>query len=272
MATEIWAGPLGELRTASAAAGGTVLSTTPVLIQLLPGTRRLFIEGRNYSTAVVAQLAFNPYLIVLKTTDALATVTDYSEAAQDASTGTVLTLSSLDTLANGDYLLIGSHLPFRGVSIDAQAVNSNASALTVKYRKTDDTWADISATDNTAIGEPPAASMAQDGTVTWTVPTDWKKASLTDIGSPAPGAGVVQRSEPLYWTRWEWSAALDSSVTLNSLLALNRSTAYGELVTGRVMELAVHRGVRGIGCIEARTDAGTANLIVNAATAPGNSF
>jgi hypothetical protein len=222
------------------------------------------IEGRNYSTAVVAQIALVPYLSVMKTADNLATITDYSANAQDGSASTDITLSSLDTIANLDYLMVGSHLPFRGVAIDVDAANGTASVLTVKYRKSDNSWADISKTDGTASG---GATFAVDGNVTWTMPTDWIPCKLTDTG--AIGTAVPNSGSMLYWTRWEVSVALDSSTTLNSMMALSRSTAYYELPTGRLIEQEILQGPNGWAGIEARTDAGTLNLIVNAAANQG---
>ena len=71
---------------------------------------------------------------------------------------------------------------------------------------------------------------------------------------------------PLYWTRLSVSAALDSSTTLNSILSLPRSTSYAELVSGMAQEMTLQKGLGGVAAIEALTDAGTANLIVNAYT------
>jgi hypothetical protein len=232
------------------------------------GVHHLFICTRNFTTAVVAQLAINPYLTVLLTTDDGATVTDGSGALQDASTATSLTLSSMSTAANADYLYVGSHIPFRGVNVDVGNTNGTASVLTVKYWKTDSTWATITATDGTASA---GATLAQDGNVTWTVPTDWFKARLVDTTSPRP-ANVVGSTAPLYWTRWEVSVALDSSVTVLAMNAMNRSTAYFELVSEQVLEQRVSKGPGGMGCIEAKTDAGTANLIVNVAAGSGSQF
>lgn len=259
MPTPTLSGPLGELRSVHTTAGGNASSTTAAVIPLPRSARHVFIEGRNYSTAVVLQVALNPWLTVLKTVDNLATVTDYSIHAQDNSTTTDIDLSSLDTLANGDYLMVGSHIPFRGVVIDVDAANSNTSALTVKYRKSNNTWGDISATDGTVST---GVSLAQDGIVTWTVPTDWVTADLLTLGA---GGQVANAATALYWTRWEWSAALDGSTTLNSMLSLCRSSQCFELVSGRVLETEVSVGPGGVSCVEHRTDAGTANILVNCA-------
>lgn len=265
MATETWAGPLGEMRAASTASGGTALSTTALVVPLPAGTAHVSVEGRNYSTAVVARIALVPWLTVLKTLDLLATATDYSDAAQDANTGTDVVLSSLGTFASGDALYLGSHIPFRGVYADVDAANANASVLSGDYWD-GDSWAALTVTDGTAST---GVTFAVDGAITWTMPSDWAPTDLSSSVATT-GAAVPQRGAKLYWVRLKVSAALDSSTTLNSLLALARSTAYAELVSGRVLEFATTRGHGGVAGIEALTDAGTANLIVNVAARAGS--
>lgn len=268
MATFVLDGPLGEGGSAVASTG-VALSTTPVFVQLPDGTQHVTLEGRLYSTAVVSVVKLNPYLAVIKTQDSGVTATDYSQNAQDNSTATSVTLSSQGTAAQGDFLYVGAHLPFRGVSIDVDAGNGNASVLTVKYRKSDNTWADTSATDGTIST---GFSMAVDGTVAWTVPTDWIPCKLAV--ADAVGAAFPYRSDELYWTRWEFSAALDSSTTLDSMLAMSRNkAAVGvQLTSGRVLAFQVAKGVGGLGCIEATTDAGTAALLVNCFASVGKGF
>lgn len=263
MATETIAGPFGEVRAASTAGGGTALTSTAARIVLPLGTKHIDLVPRNFSTAVVVQWLKNPWLTIFKTTDALvaeSNLTDYSVEAQDGSTATSVTLSSLGTAAQGDYLYVGSHLPFAGVEIDVDAANGTASVLTVNYRKDDDTWATTSASDGTASG---GASMAQDGSVTWTVPTDWKSARLFDTGDTKLNLGIAK--EEMFWTRWQFSAALDSSTTLDSMIAINRSTTYHEIPSGMAWAEAVTVGPGGISSIQVKTDAGTASLIVDCA-------
>ena len=266
MAQEVFAALLGEIRAASAAGGGTALSTTVAVVGFPEGTRYVSITPRNFVTAVVAQLSFCPYLYVMKTTDALvaaANLTDYTSAAQDADAATDVTLSDLSTAANSDYVYIGSKVLFRGVHIDVDGANGNASVLTVKYRKDDDTWADISATDNTASG---GATLGVDGTVVWTVPTDWKKTSLLAAGDATSAIGPHVGEGDLYWTRWEVSAALDAAVTLNHILGLAQTTARAEFLAGQNLESVLEMGAGGWSGVEAVVDGGTGNLIVNVAT------
>ncbi len=269
MATEILSGPLGEVRAASTAGGGTALTSSAQRIVLPRGTKQITLIPRNFSTAVVVKFNKNPFLTIIKTSDLLATqanMTDYSDNAQDGSTSTKVTLSSLGTSATS-FIYVGAATPFGGVEIDVAATNSNASVLTVKYRKSDDTWADISATDGTASA---GATMAQDANVTWTVPTDWKSAKLFETGDSPLHLGVTM--EEMFWTRWEVSIALDSTTDQNSWIAINRSTTYAEIPLGLGWTEAVSVGPGGIFSITALTDAGTANLIVNCATRSAGRF
>lgn len=258
-------GTLGDLRGGTST--GVALSTTAAYISIPRATKYLSLTPRNFTTAVVARLGLCPWLSVLKTQDAGVSITDYSDNAQDNSVATDVTLSSQGTAANGDFLYVGSHIPFRGVYIDVDAANGNASVLTVKYRKSDNTWADISAADgSTSAG----ASIAVDGAVTWTVPTDWIPCQLPQIGDLASSLGGS--GHKFYWTRWEFSAALDASTTLNSMTALPQSTSYAELPSGQQLQTSIQFGPWGFAAIEALTDAGTANLIAVFGTGSGRAF
>ena len=263
MTTETVAGPMGEVRAASTAGGGTALTTTAVRIVLPIGTRWLSLTPRNFTTAVVAKFNFNPWLTVLKTSDGLKTVaalTDYSTNAQDGSTSTDVDLSSLNVGGAGGYLYVGASAPFGGAAIDIDAANGTASIILVEYWN-GSAWADITATDGTASG---GAAMAIDGSVTWTVPTAWAPVALQGTVTTPAQSDLLATN--LFWTRWSFTVALDSTTTLNSLIAINRSTAYAELVSGQAFEESVSVGTGGISGVTALTDAGTANLIVNVAT------
>ncbi len=268
MATEVLAGALGERRAISTAAGGTALTTTATYIQIPKGAYHLFMTPRNFATAVVAKIVLNPWLVVLKTTDNMVTApTDYSEYAQDADTSTLVDVSSLSTLVNGDYLLIGSHLPFRGVYVTVVGTNGAGTATTSVYYNASGTWTDTSATDGTNS----TMTFAQSGLVYWTVPTAWTAARLKDLYPTTPDSDYTNLN--YYWTRWSVSAALaDTSVTFSSMVAANRSTAYAEYVSGQTTEERINRGLGGVGCIEALTDAGTANLIADVSTVRDGRF
>lgn len=264
-AVDIHSGPIGEVRLASASKGAA-LTTTATFTSFPTGTNYLTLQPRNAATAVVVRYALNPYLVIIKTTDSLAAVANLtvaSETLQDNDTATELSISQLDTIANGDALYIGAHTPFRGAGvIMGSTTNDTASVLTVKYRKSDDTWADISATDGTDVG---GDTLKQTGEVTWTLPTDWIARSLVDIGDTSLTAPAELRESALFWTRWEVSVQIDADVTVTGMQSMNRSTSYGEFLVNTGKEFRIYKGIGGIGCIEHLTDAGTANLLVEAA-------
>ena len=277
MATEIIAAPLGELRASSATGGGTALTTSATTIPLLPGTKFLQLIPRKYAGGCeVIKVATCPYLLVLKTANALASApTDYSSEAQDLDASTLVTLSSMGAADsdNTHALYVGATLPFRGVKVDVTATNSTASVLTVKYWN-GSAWADISDTDGTITGGD--TTFGQDGNVTWTVPAigTWVADSLVDIGDASSAVGPYVGQEGIYWTRWEVSAQLDASVTIPAFHALSReSTQYWEMISEIPIEMSMTNHLGGIGAVEALTDAGTASLIVNcSAKSPTSRF
>lgn len=263
MAFETIAGPIREVRAISTAAGGTALTTASTILQFPPGTVAVQVVGRNFaSSAAAVQVALCPWLSLFKTTDSLAAaanLTDYSDDAQDNSVGTDVVLSSLASTAA---VWVGSALPFRGLAVDVDSTNANVSTLSGVYWN-GTTMGDISVTDGTASG---GRTLNVDGSVTWTVPTDWVPATLAEIGSAA--VGIRRRNDALYWVKLTVSAALDSSTTLNSVLALPRSTAYAELTAvAPELSVQVRRGDGGVSGVELKVDTGTGNAVVNVAAA-----
>lgn len=259
-----------EVRTApggtpgAVTAGGQALTTSAAFLQLYPGTKQVDLIPRNYSTAVVVKYAFNPYLVVLKATDRLVTaskIVDYSEVAQDGSVSTSVDISELAALSGGGALYVGAHQPFRGVDVDVDGTNSAGTATLVAAYSSLDGFKSLTVTDGTES----TRTFAQDGTITWTIPTDWKMRTLAQLEDNV--ANHKYKDVPMYWVRFSPSAAItDTSVTLDHLLAMNRSTVYGAMPSGvALLGHEVHRAFGGVGCIEALTDAGTANLIVNCA-------
>lgn len=264
MATETIPGPFGEVRAASTAGGGTALTATAARIMLPPGTKHIDLVPRNMAGAAVVQWLPCPWLTIFKTTDSLATEpTNYSYQAQDNSTTlSGVVLSSIGTAAQGDYLYVGAPVQFNGVAVDVDAANSNASVLTVNYWA-DGSWEDTSASDGTDSG---GVSMAVDGEVTWSVASGgWTTTTLLASGDTTAHFGLA--TQDLFWTRWQWSAALDASTTADSMIAIPRSTVYSEIPAGLMFSEAVTVGPtkEGISAIQAKTDAGTANLIVDCA-------
>lgn len=259
MATQIAPAVYGEVRQAGASKGVS-LSTTAAHTILPGGTEKVQLIARNFSTAVVARYLLNPWLTVLKVPAAtLGTAyTDYSLEAQDGSTATKIDLSALGADPS-DALVIGCHVPFGGIQIDVDGANSNVVELDPNYFNGTQT-SGLTETDGTASG---GATLAQDGALTWTIPTDWTAVSLNAWGEVGRLKNLGIAETPLYWVVIYTGGELDAAVTLNSITAINRSTDYAELIADTPVELGVHVGPGGVSSLTAVTDAGTANLIVN---------
>lgn len=276
--SDSFAGALNEARAASTAGGGTSLTTTAAIVGLPNGTSHVAIVARNFAAnATVVKVALNPYLHILKTTDSLANVTSYSKVGQQNPASTGVVFGALNTLANGNAMFVGSFTPFRGMAVTMSAsVNAAASTLLAEYWN-GSAWVSLNATDGTANG---GATFAQTGNITWTVPTAWATTLLPSVKNPVVSPVTALNAEqyiqgsksvmlPLYWTRLTVSATLTAGTTANTIFSLNRSTAYAEMVADSLLQFRTPvKGVdlNAIGCIEALTDAGTANLIVNCYT------
>ena len=290
-------GPVGEIRAATTAGTGTALTTTAGFILIPDGTFWIRMQARNWTTtALAARVALNPYLSIIKTTDTFATpanVSDGSVNLQDDQTSTTFNLA-LNTLAAGTAVYIGSATPIRGLNIimDGANVNAVASVSTIKYWKNTAAWTSLTITDNTVTtGE----TLNKSGTITWTPPTDWLRAALgssnqrgvAGIGETLTLGAVNYSQLPLYWLRWEVSVQLTAGTAAQTIVAMNRSTAYWDIPLPLVgdgttagqagaqtqpLDFLVEKGPGGVGCVEALTQASTANLIVDCATRPQNGF
>ncbi|KKL67621.1 hypothetical protein LCGC14_2133170, partial [marine sediment metagenome] len=157
---------------------------------------------------------------------------------------------------------------FRGVAVDIGIdAQGTGAALTVKGYLAGG-WTDLVATDGTnSSGD----TFKQDGNVTWAIPTTWGKTSLFNAGDTLL-SGEDWARENLYWTRWETDTQFDS-VDIVQMQALNRSPNYMELIEGQSFQtMNPTDTVERIACIEALTNTGTANLLVNVGVRRNRSF
>jgi hypothetical protein len=266
MPTEILGANLGHQRSAGAASGVS-MTTSSAFTPFHRGTEHIDLIPRNFSGAAVARYALCPYLVILKadsSTDLAGSIADYSTIAQDGSTATSVELSSL---AAGRNVYVGSAIPFRGVHIDVDTTNSTGSTvITVSYWNGSE-WVDTSDTDGTISG---GISLAQDGAITWTVPSAWVSSSLVKIDSSV-NSSLHWRDVSMYWTKWTWDQAMDSTVTLDHMLGINESTAYAEVPASLGTGMRIHHGFgsNGIAGIETLTNAGTGNMLVTCSALNG---
>ena len=263
------------------AAVGIAVTDTAGFTAFPNNTQYVALDPRNYaSSAAVAMVRFCPYLVILKTTDNFATApTDYSGNAQDGVATNQVDLDSFGTLAAGDALYVGSHVQFAGVNVDVDGSHPNgtSSVLTVKYydgTSGAEVRTDTSDTDGTISS---GKTMAQDGSVTWTVPSAWSKASLREIstknvveGQSVPATLNFRHvNTPLYWTRWEVGATLDSDTLVTAMLAIGRGDPF-ELVTGRTWEQQIRKEVGGYAGVELDANTGTLNMVTTVGSGAGH--
>ena len=166
--------------------------------------------------------------------------------------------TALDSALAADFLYLCFSDIIGGIYIDMSAsVNGTDNTMAVTYRKNDDTWTDITPTDNTDTG----ASLAQDGTVTWTAPTDWKRAVLVGPGSNAivdnSATGEVTTADG-FWLRLAWDNGLDADTEIDEIWSLNKDTNRGYFQAGTEYVFSVDRSV--VGSFDAVTTANTDTL------------
>lgn len=131
----------------------------------------------------------------------------------DSDTGT-----TLDSAQAADYLYIG-FVDISGgvyVDMDGTSVNGTTSAMAGGYTKSDGTFAALSVTDGTASG---GATLAQDGAVTWTVPTDWIANDLPTVLSDSTAP-----SSKLFWVRLSFGSGLDSDTEIEQLIPIAQNS------------------------------------------------
>jgi len=123
---------------------------------------------------------------VRKTVNAGAAYTDYTAAAIDNSVATHVDLSLLDTLANGDWLVIGADLQFRKILLEVDSVNgvptanvnTTVSALTVQYWN-GTAWTNVSnQVDGSSTG---GKTISVNGLITFDFPNDWAKNTVDGV-------------------------------------------------------------------------------------------
>jgi len=164
--------------------------------------------------------------------------------------------ASFDAMTTSDRLYVCLPDIIGGLHIDmTTSLNTNASAITVNYW-TGAAFTSITPTDGTIIGG--ATSLAQDGDITWTAPTDWVASHLGgenyDYG--VKGMSITDKDAPGtygFWLQIYFSAALAADVEIANIWTLNKNTNRGYFHGGQ--EYPISFDARKVGAIEALLDA-----------------
>lgn len=123
----------------------------------------------------------------------------------------------LSGMTTADSLYIGTAGIVGGERINVgTAVNNNTADLTAAYSPASGDWTSLTvASDGTASG---GATLAQDGLVLFTVPTNWGYRNLTDLSVP----GTPPKSEAAFWQKLTVSALVDTPILLENLTVVGQ--------------------------------------------------
>lgn len=212
--------------------GCTVLADEPIL-ELRTFTRNgAYVGYCDTATATRPRLQDATSIKCQKTVNLGVAYTDYSANVVDNNAGTVADLSNLDTVANGDWVVIGGPVPFCGAALDLTAnVNTNVSVMTVEYWN-GAAWAAVAnLTDGTVA--PAGTTLGTDGQISWDLPAAWVASTINTITA--------------YWVRLSVSAALDAATEIAEI------DLFGPITE----------------CIDVDTGGGDALVLVTAQTAAG---
>ena len=153
---------------------------------------------------------------VLKSVDGGANFTDFTTEANDGSIITTINISSLDTLANGDFLLVGHPRPFAGVMFYGRGgdttFNVNTSVMSAHIWN-GTSWVAITIQDFTSrdFGDATGngqASQGKTGLANFTqdpVVLGWAADTIDNIFS------VTEDTQSNFWVRYTFSAALEAN-------------------------------------------------------------
>jgi hypothetical protein len=126
---------------------------------------------------------------------------DYTDQATDGLTSTVVVLDSIDTYANNECLFVCTPVPATGIKFTISATNDTASVASMYYRKSDDTWTQLTNgthgwTDGTDVA---GDTLKQTGTMAWTT-------------QPTDEIPMYMYGRVGYWYQFRFSVQLDSEV------------------------------------------------------------
>ena len=225
----------------------TTLSTTPVFIVRPRWACAVeIVAGGDFEWCFTSELAGALFF-----DGTGSTYTELRASLQDgflAGSGTG-TGSSLNSMATDDILYLAFQYPIGGLYLDIGNANGNASVIDVEYWN-GSAWTDLTETDGTIST---GFTLAIDGEVTWTAPTDWVRNSVNGVGT-------------YYWLRIKVSAALDSSTSILRVLGIHADRTYAQVEAGTSGDAVVpmkYLDRTRVGGVEIKAAAGTPVCSVN---------
>ena len=139
-----------------------------------------------------------------KTLNSGVAYTDYTTQVTDNDLSTVAILDALDTVANGDWVVIGYSATFYGIVLDLYQLNNGVATATLEYWS-GAAWsafaANNPAVDRTANVGPRTLGRSSEGIMWRTPPADWASSTINGINA--------------FWVRYSVSAALGADVRVS---------------------------------------------------------
>lgn len=130
--------------------------------------------------------------------------TSYTDETTDAANYGTGTIGNAAFFSAGDFIYVGSRFPFSNIEAKIGGTpNAAVQTLVGEYYNADGTWDTVALTDGTEAG---GAGFAQDGNITFTLPTDWGKTTVS-----------TDTTVPKYWLRLSGSGAFTAGTVIQSL-------------------------------------------------------
>ena len=170
----------------------------------VPGHRITAMTPQGEFLWAVTEPSFRPFADPTgfqKTVNSGTAHTDYTSSMVDQTHSTKAILDSLDTVANGDWIIVGYSAPFYGVLFEITAPNGTTATIATHYWNGG--WTAMTAYnylpyDGTAVS---GVTLARSGVIAWEgTPGDWVTSTINDIEA--------------YWVRFSVSAAIDAEVEI----------------------------------------------------------
>lgn len=197
----------GETITLATAVGfGTVRGIPPGMNRLLLDVPSATLENISFmfTPAIRAAYFYD---------DSAGTFNDFTAKWTGRNTSITGILTPQFTTA--DRIILGATRRFRGLAVDVTTVNAVAATIAATVWDGGQ-WAALTvSTDGTAAA---GATLAQDGLMSWTVPTEWAAVDLAKAMSGAP------HTPQLYWVRLASSAALTNAASIVNFVTLANRT------------------------------------------------
>lgn len=175
-------------------------------------------QRRGGGTSAINGATTTSPLSMFKTVDDGANYTNYTTQISDGDASTVATLDALDTVANGDWLVVGHQQPFNGIYFDVSTANANVSTMTVSvWNDLTQAWVACPATVDLTSITTGSKSLGRSGWVVMGATESGVQAGDLVLDPTYGWAPSTINGTVRYWARISFSAALSATVRVRAV-------------------------------------------------------